>query len=136
MPTIFTANILKIKTRISATALDKDQQEVVNNEIHETMSRAIFGSNMIERAGLGWDITVQLCRKVFAGEDIGQISERDATYQESLLKLYKQQFDLKDMREMCESLKQELTAAEERRTIDPFSIAAKYSLMFVEIRPF
>lgn len=32
------------------------------------------------------------------------------------------------MREMCEAFKQELAGAEERGTIDPFSIAAKYSL--------
>jgi fido (protein-threonine AMPylation protein) len=212
---------------IQLTPLDDKKQELVNREVHESMLRAIFGSNMIERAGLGWDITVHLCRKIFSGEDIREIPERDASYQDALLEIYLKQPDLKHkpaqyvlrgrneivqhakafqyiihafvtekqdltedlikethriltkgvpiiqsdgrpdvppekyggiyrtvivgagstiftvpkfvpakMKEMCEALKQELAAAEERGTIDPFSIAAKYSLEFVQIHPF
>ncbi|KAH6982067.1 fic/DOC family protein [Ilyonectria sp. MPI-CAGE-AT-0026] len=211
---------------VQTTALDNDQQDLVANEIQETMVRAIFGSNMIERAGLGWDITVQLCRKIFAGEDIGVISERDISYQQVLLDLYRQEPSLRElssqyvlrgrneiiqhakafqyliyafvvekedlteelikmvhkiltkgvpiiepnmpdvppekyggiyrtvivgagttnftvphfipakMKEMCNNLMQDLEAAEDQNTIDPFSIAAKYSLEFVSIHPF
>ncbi|OTA64127.1 hypothetical protein K449DRAFT_393958 [Hypoxylon sp. EC38] len=39
------------------------------------------------------------------------------------------------MQEMCRQLKEELAATEEKMTIDPFSIAAKYSLEFVQIHP-
>lgn len=212
---------------IQLTPLDDEKQELVSKEIHEAMLRAIFGSNMIERAGLGLDITIYLCRKIFSGEDIGEISERDASYQDTLLELYHKQPELRHesvqyvlrgrneivqhakafqyiihafvtekqdltedlikethriltknvpviqpdgrpdippeeyggiyrtvivgagstnftvpkfvptkMKEMCEALKQELAAAEERGTIDPFSIATKYSLEFVQIHPF
>lgn len=62
------------------------------------MVRAIFGSNMIERVGLGWEITAQPCRKIFDGEDIGEIPERDAAHQVELVELYrKKQPDLKDV---------------------------------------
>ncbi|XXG94124.1 hypothetical protein Hte_000376 [Hypoxylon texense] len=40
------------------------------------------------------------------------------------------------VKRMCDNLKEELAAAEEKKTIDPFSIAAKYSLQFVHIHPF
>ncbi|KPM45816.1 hypothetical protein AK830_g709 [Neonectria ditissima] len=82
---------------IQTTPTDENQQEVVANEIQETMVRAIFGSNMIERAGLGWDITVQLCKRIFAGEDVGPISERDVSYQHALLDLHRQQPGLRNM---------------------------------------
>lgn len=42
----------------------------------------------------------------------------------------------KHMKEMCDNLKQELDSAEAWNSIDPFSIAAKYSLEFVMIHPF
>ncbi|KAH8892418.1 fic/DOC family protein [Thozetella sp. PMI_491] len=205
---------------------DKKHQEIIDKEIHEGMIRAIFGSNMIERAGLGLDITVQLCRKIFAGEDVGEISERDTSYLDALAGLIDLQRDLKDtpakfilrgrneivqharafqhiinafvvekqdlteglikethriltkgvpiihqgypdvspeeyggvyrtvivgagssnftvpkfipakMKEMCEALKQELNTAELQKSIDPFSVASKYSLQFVQIHPF
>ncbi|KAL7629134.1 hypothetical protein AAE478_000653 [Parahypoxylon ruwenzoriense] len=56
-------------TKIQTTSLDEDQTNLLNEEVHEVMIRAIFGSNMIEHAGLGYDITILLCKKVFAGED-------------------------------------------------------------------
>lgn len=40
------------------------------------------------------------------------------------------------MKEMCDKLKEELAAADEDKAIDPFSVAAKYSLQFVEVHPF
>ncbi len=52
------------------------------------MIRAIFRSNMIERAGLGLDITTQLCRQVFAGEEPETIPKRDVAYQDALLDAY------------------------------------------------
>ncbi len=39
------------------------------------------------------------------------------------------------MKEMCEELRQELASAQDTGTIDPFSVATKYSLKFVEIHP-
>ena len=202
------------------------KNEILTKEIHEAMIRAIFGSNQIERAGLDLDLTVHLCRKVFAGEFIGELSERDPDYQAQLLELYQKQPSLKGctsthvlrsrnevvqharafqhilhafvvqnqdlteelikethrilvtgvpivehggsvvqpdeyggvyrtivvgagntnfvvprfvpskMKEMCDNLKQELAAAHESKTIDPFSVASKYSMEFVQIHPF
>ncbi|KAI1376312.1 fido domain-containing protein [Hypoxylon crocopeplum] len=213
-------------TKIQTTSLDEDQTDLLNEELHEAMVRAIFGSNMIEHAGLGSDITTLLCKKIFAGDDVGEISERGMSCQNALLELYDKQADLKGrhsqyvlrgrneiiqhakafqfiihafvtekqdltedlikethriltkgipicipdgpdvspeeyggtyrtivvgagstnftvpkfvpakMEEMCNDLKKELAAAEESNTVDPFSIAAKYSLEFVEIHPF
>ncbi|PNY23729.1 Uncharacterized protein TCAP_06320, partial [Tolypocladium capitatum] len=40
------------------------------------------------------------------------------------------------MKEMYDTLKEELIAAELQGAVDPFSIAAKYSLEFVQIHPF
>ncbi|KAI1382877.1 fido domain-containing protein [Hypoxylon trugodes] len=190
------------------------------------MARAIFGSNMIEHVGLGFDITIYLCQKIFSGEPLGEINERDTLYQSQLLDLYSRQEDLKDvsiqdilrgrmeivqhtkafqhiihtfvtekqdlseelikethriltkgilictrdgpdispeeyggiyrtvivgagnsnftvpkfvpakMKEMCDDLKRELAEAEEKKSIDPISVAAKYSLQFVQIHPF
>lgn len=198
--------------------------DIIHQEIQEALIRAIFGSNKIERAGLGWDITLNLCRRIFAGEELGEITERDPTYQEQLADLYRSQKGLEDlpirfvlrsrnevvqhakayqhlinafvvkkedltenlikathkilttgvpiieepevppemyggiyrtchiqagttnfsnpkfvakhMKETCEKLKQELDSAEAQNSIDPFSIAAKYSLEFVMIHPF
>ncbi|KAI0835533.1 fido domain-containing protein [Hypoxylon sp. FL0890] len=84
-------------SKIHSTTLNDNQQDVVNQELHNVMIRAIFGSNMIERAGLGYDITIQLCKSIFAGEDVGDISERDISYQSALLELYSKQPGLKDM---------------------------------------
>lgn len=46
------------------------------------------------------------------------------------------QFVPSKMKQMCDELREELATAEMKNAIDPFSIAAKYSLKFVEIHPF
>ncbi|KHN96028.1 Filamentation induced by cAMP/death on curing-related protein [Metarhizium album ARSEF 1941] len=46
------------------------------------------------------------------------------------------EFVPKKMEEMCDALKDELEIAEDRKGIDPFSIASKYSMEFVMIHPF
>ncbi|EFQ33128.1 fic/DOC family protein [Colletotrichum graminicola M1.001] len=208
------------------TSLNSTQTDLVLKETHDAIIRAIFGSNMIERAGLGWDITVHLCRKILAGEDVKDIPERSIEYQSELLEMYSKQSNLKGMpaqyilrgrreiiqharafqyiihtfvveqqdlteevikethriltkgvpivqegfpdipaedysgiyrkvhvgagstmftvpqfipakmRELCDNLKAELEEAKERNCIDPFSIASKYSMEFVQIHPF
>ncbi|RMJ18954.1 hypothetical protein CDV36_001357 [Fusarium kuroshium] len=40
------------------------------------------------------------------------------------------------MKELCSNLKEEILTIETRGCIDPFSLAAKYSLQFVDIHPF
>lgn len=53
---------------------------------HDQMSRLVFGSNMIERAGLNLDITLKLCGRVFDGEDVrvDDIDPRSPEYAASL----------------------------------------------------
>ncbi|KAK1987149.1 fic/DOC family protein, partial [Colletotrichum cereale] len=181
---------------------------------------------MIERAGLGLDITRHLCRKVLTRQDVGDIPERTDEYEGRLLDLHRQnvgqdymdaqhilrgrmeiiqharafqyiihhfvvmQEDLTEdlikdthrtitrgvpivqtgfpdvppeeyggtyrkvfvgagstmftvpqhipskMRQMCDSLKTDTEKAKNQNSIDPVSIASKYSLEFVQIHPF
>ncbi|KAK1998639.1 fic/DOC family protein [Colletotrichum falcatum] len=206
--------------------INEENTDHVLKETHDSIIRAIFGSNMIERAGLGWDITLHLCQKIFSGEDVAEFPERSPEYESELLEMYKKQGNLKDMpaqyilrgrreivqharafqyiihkfvieqqdlteeiikethriltkgipiieegfddvapekyggiyrdvpvgagstmftvphfipekmKQLCENLKTELQLAKSCNSIDPFSVAAKYSLEFVQIHPF
>ncbi|KAK6222091.1 fic/DOC family protein [Colletotrichum tabaci] len=213
-------------TIIQEKRMDQVQTDLVLKETQDAVIRAIFGSNMIERAGLGWEITLNLCRSVFAGEHAGDVLERTSKYENQLLDLQYQEGDdesiasqnfhrgrleivqharayqhiihhvvvkqddltedlIKEthriltrgvpivekgfpdvppekyggiyrkvpvgagstmftvpqhvpgkMREMCDKLKADIEEAEKQKSIDPFSIASKYSLEFVQIHPF
>lgn len=62
---------------IGEMELDDARQEIIEREVTETMCRAMFGSNHIERVGLGLEMTIDLCRRVFAGDDVGEeVGER------------------------------------------------------------
>lgn len=50
-------------------------QYVILEQLQESMAAAIFGSNQIERAGANLDVTIQLCRQVFGGEEVEDITE-------------------------------------------------------------
>ncbi|KAF5021251.1 hypothetical protein F66182_6649 [Fusarium sp. NRRL 66182] len=203
-----------------------EQQEILISEIHDSVIHAIFGSNKIEGAGLGLDVTLHLCRKILRGEPVPDIDERDQECESKLLELYNhdktlqsqpRQFILRGRREivqhmrafqhiihhfvilkedmtedlikethailckgvsiidpehpevpsekyagryrnvavgagntmfvtpqyvpakmteMCTNLKEEISESEARGSLDPFSLASKYSLRFVEIHPF
>ncbi|MCJ1367425.1 hypothetical protein MMC16_006558 [Acarospora aff. strigata] len=66
--------------------IDEEKEELIEREVTETMCRAIFGSNHIERVGLDLAVTINLCRRIFAGEDVGEeFAERTPEY-EALLK--------------------------------------------------
>ncbi|KAM0345726.1 hypothetical protein ACHAPU_006079 [Fusarium lateritium] len=202
-----------------------EQQEILIKELHESIIHAIFGSNRIEGAGLGFDVTLHLCRKILRGEPVPDIDDRDPEYESKVLELYNhdktlqgkpRQYVLRGRREivqhmrafqhiihhfvileedmteslikdthailckgvpiveesysdvpfekyagkyrtvavgagntmfimpkfvpvkmteMCANLKREIEEGE-ARGIDPFSLASKYSLRFVEIHPF
>ncbi|EPS43651.1 hypothetical protein H072_2403 [Dactylellina haptotyla CBS 200.50] len=53
----------------------------------EQMTKVVFGSNFIERAGLGLDETTKLCRIVFHGSHPSNIPARSPQYQERLEEL-------------------------------------------------
>lgn len=82
---------------IQDSMITPEQQEIIAKEVNDAMVRAIFGSNMIERAGLGWDITMHLCHKIFSGEAVGEITETDPAYQDALLEIHRKQPELKNM---------------------------------------
>lgn len=203
-----------------------EQQEVLIKELHESIIHAIFGSNRIEGAGLGFDVTLHLCHKILRGEPVPDIDERDPEYESKLLELYNHDKTLRNqprqyvlrgrreivqhmrafqhiihhfvileedmtkdlikdthaipckgvpiidteypdvpsekyagkyrkvavgagntmfvppkfvpakMEEMCVNLKNDIEKGEAQRSLDPFSLASKYSLRFVEIHPF
>ncbi|KAG5661434.1 hypothetical protein KAF25_005556 [Fusarium avenaceum] len=204
------------------TSYTKEQQNTLAREINEAVIHAIFGSNMIERAGFDWEPTLQICRNVirqngeytvnpysdiresWAGHSALRGKSRDElvrgyrevaqhmmTFQhiihhfvtasgemtEGLIKdthailcmnisiidpehpevpwekyagKYRDvavgagntmftmpKFVPAKMAEMCADLRRELEEGEATRGIlDPFSLASKYSLKFVEIHPF
>ncbi|KAM6518806.1 hypothetical protein FSOLCH5_007569 [Fusarium solani] len=74
----------------------QQQQETLLNEIHEAIIHAIFGSNRIEGAGLGLDVTLHLCRKVLRGEPVPEIDERDPEYESKLLDVFDRDKTLRD----------------------------------------
>lgn len=192
------------------------RDDIILREICDSMTRAIFGSNQIERAGLKFDLTMHICAIILAGEDAdlaeldiytkqpdleGQsaqhirrsyhevaqharaflhllhafvVNQRDLS--EDLIKethrilvtgvpliekgfedvqpeeyggIYRDvivgagttnfavpKFVPLQMAKMCDDLKTQLDKAEMEKTIDPFSVASKYSLEFVQIHPF
>lgn len=55
----------------------------ITETIHEDMSQSIFGSNFIERAGLGLDQTKKYCDAIFRGEEV-DVSPREDEYQAKL----------------------------------------------------
>lgn len=58
------------------------QKAAFDNYILESLTRMVFGSNYIEKAGTGFEITWDLCMKIFKGEQVTEeIHERDPEYQ-------------------------------------------------------
>ncbi|OTA98299.1 hypothetical protein M426DRAFT_77065 [Hypoxylon sp. CI-4A] len=154
------------------------------------MIKAIFGSNMIEHAGLlGYDTTKALCkRRILRGHN--EIVQHAKAFQHIINAFVTEKRDISEelinethrilvkgtpilvpngadvpfelyggvyrtvvigagntnftvpkfvpakMKEICDGLKKELTISEDKKEIDPFSVAAKYSLQFVQIHPF
>ncbi|KAG8665464.1 hypothetical protein FPOAC2_10537 [Fusarium poae] len=177
-------------------------KEKLVNWVNDSVIHAIYGSNMIERAGLPWIDTLNHCnqvlrgsepevdsdsddirglrevvnhmrayqhifrRFVFEGEDMSEnlikdthailckgvsIIDPEHAYPEVPYRKYAgkyrtvhvgagdtmfvtPKFVPAKMTEMCANLKKELDEWSE--TLDPFSVASKYSLRFVEIHPF
>ncbi|KAM0443173.1 hypothetical protein ACHAQK_003535 [Fusarium lateritium] len=199
----------------------KEQQETLVREVNEAVVHAIFGSNMIEQAGLAWEPTLQICRTIilqnrsYVASPESEIecswAADSALYGMSRAELIRGYLEvahhmmayqhiihhfvtvggemteglIKDthailckdipiiepnrpevswekytgkyrdvavgagntmfivprfvparMAQMCADLQREIEEGEARGTLDPFSLASKYSLKFVEIHPF
>ncbi|KAJ2975886.1 hypothetical protein NQ176_g5264 [Zarea fungicola] len=60
-------------------------------QLETAMINAVYGSNMVETAGTSLDITINLCRAVFRGQDVSaDIGEQDPTYAAHLQALVNQ----------------------------------------------
>ncbi|KAJ5280631.1 hypothetical protein N7478_006003 [Penicillium angulare] len=63
---------------ILQSSLSSEQETACEKHILECLTRMVYGSNMIEHAGAGLEITWKLCMKVFKGEPVLEdIGERD-----------------------------------------------------------
>ncbi|KAH6990209.1 fido domain-containing protein [Ilyonectria destructans] len=54
--------------------------ETFEQHLDDALGRMVFGSNMIEGAGGGCDITLALCRPIFRGDQVPEIQEGDAYF--------------------------------------------------------
>lgn len=62
--------------------LNPEQEAAFENHILQCLTRMVYGSNMIERAGAGLEITWNPCMKIFQGDQVPEdIGERDEDYQ-------------------------------------------------------
>ncbi|KAK5663906.1 hypothetical protein OQA88_117 [Cercophora sp. LCS_1] len=75
----YSADIAEI---LQAQPPSPEVEASADNHVLEVLSRMVFGSNYIERAGAGLDITLKLCQAIFRGETIPDtIDERDPEYE-------------------------------------------------------
>ena len=63
----------------------EDTAEIISECIQEDMKTVIFGSNMIERAGLDLNETMKIVDRIFKGQEV-DVTERDNNYQTQLQK--------------------------------------------------
>lgn len=84
----------------------------VDDHLADLLSRLVFGSNMIENAGAGFDVTYKLCQAIFRGEKIPEdFGERDEDYQTMKKDLLRRdlpanyQFVLRSRREIIQHAK-------------------------------
>ncbi|KAJ4065280.1 hypothetical protein NW753_003716 [Fusarium oxysporum] len=66
-----------------------EQQEIIRGEIMQSLFHTIYGSNRIEQAGLGCDVTRYLCYKTLHEPDsILEVNEDDSAFDEKVSDLY------------------------------------------------
>ncbi|KAL2065449.1 hypothetical protein VTL71DRAFT_3119 [Oculimacula yallundae] len=80
------AIIQELKTIFDTAKEDNDLLSAYTEFTADTMAHMVYGSNMQEKAGMGLDETINLCRRVFAGENIDPngIEERSSEYEAQL----------------------------------------------------
>jgi fido (protein-threonine AMPylation protein) len=78
------------EVQMMMAALSNQQEEAYQDYLTDNLVDLVFGSNFIEKAGSNYDITVRLCRKIFAGEAVpDEIDERDPEYEAARTHLIK-----------------------------------------------
>ncbi|KAI9793671.1 MAG: hypothetical protein M1816_007566 [Peltula sp. TS41687] len=82
--------LLNIRDMMKTTEAQKS--DVLEKNLVQQMSHVVFGSNHIERVGLGLDETIKICEAVFRGEDVdpNDVDERSSAYRRCLDLLVKQ----------------------------------------------
>ncbi|TWU78816.1 hypothetical protein ED733_007318 [Metarhizium rileyi] len=125
-------------------------EEVARNEVvqHARAFQHIIHAFVVEKRHLSEDLIKQTHQILVKGVPIVEEGEEDVG-PEKYGGVYRTvvvgagttnftvpQFVPRKMEEMCAALKEELIEAEHKGTIDPFSVASKYSLEFVQIHPF
>ncbi|KAI0145477.1 fido domain-containing protein [Xylariaceae sp. FL1272] len=75
-------------TAIQSINIDDNSSDLIQKQLRESILRAIFGSNQIERAGLGLDETMYICERIFNGEEVEHIDERTPDYERKIWELY------------------------------------------------
>ena len=73
----------------------EDTAEVMSESIQEDVKMVIFGSNMIERAGLDLSETLKLIEKIFKGQEV-ELGERDHGYKMQLEKYMKAKYNTQE----------------------------------------
>ncbi|OIW27633.1 Fic-domain-containing protein [Coniochaeta ligniaria NRRL 30616] len=78
--------MIKSNTEIASilTSIPSSEQEAAADDyLLDMLSKMVFGSNYIEQAGCGLEITLKLCRQVFKGEPVpATIDETDSQFAE------------------------------------------------------
>ncbi|KAI9797806.1 MAG: hypothetical protein M1833_005309 [Piccolia ochrophora] len=78
------AYLLDIRQMLESSS--DDTNEVLEGALNQQMAGVVFGSNLIERVGLGLDETMKICEAIFRGEDVdpNDVDERSDAYQKAL----------------------------------------------------
>lgn len=74
--------------QIMAAALSENQASAYGEFLTTAFAELIFGSNLIENAGLGHDVTIRICKVIFEGRiEPSTIQLRDDEYEQALEEL-------------------------------------------------
>lgn len=78
-----------VKAILSHTEDDSEQLNTYGRFTADSMAHVVYGSNHIERAGMGLDETLSICRDIFDGLDVdaANVDERTPTYEALLAEL-------------------------------------------------
>jgi len=70
--------VKQYSTEIARLTSQFGGSSITEKNIHKEMTSVVFGSNTIERVGLGRDDTVEICQRVFRGDrvEIGHSEDR------------------------------------------------------------
>ncbi|KAJ4263640.1 hypothetical protein NW762_006464 [Fusarium torreyae] len=77
------SELRKYISEIAESLKKLSKENALDEYLTEQLAQMVYGSNMIEMAGGGLDITLKLCRAIFRGEEVPEnITERDSDYED------------------------------------------------------